>query len=165
VKVAMKHQPSTEERAWRCYRSSRQTDSLRTNWTHVISKVGTVSGNRVDGRSSIPGTAVFTPHVGPSSRGQSGRRLKLATRVTDQNCFPEEMTGQNKCEEILLPCSSESCPSAAINVKIDSYKAIILRVILYVYEIWSLTEGKSTEWGSLRTGCRGKYVDATDRKR
>jgi hypothetical protein len=44
-------------------------------------------------------------------------------------------------------------------VKIKIYKTIILPVVLYGCETWSLTLREEHRLGCLRTGCLGEYLD------
>jgi hypothetical protein len=61
----------------------------------------------------------------------------------------------------LLPFNPEPLPSRLLykNVKIRIYKSIILPVVLYGHESWSLTLRKENRWGCLRRGCWGEYFD------
>jgi hypothetical protein len=45
------------------------------------------------------------------------------------------------------------------NANIKIYKTIILPPVLHEYETWSLT---LKDWGSLKTGCCGEYLDLTE---
>jgi hypothetical protein len=44
------------------------------------------------------------------------------------------------------------------NLKLKIYKTVILPVVLYGCETWSLTLGRNIDWGFLRTECWG-YLD------
>jgi hypothetical protein len=64
----------------------------------------------------------------------------LGITLTDQNSIHEE-TKQLKFMECLLPFGSESFFSCLPfrNVKVKIYKTIILPVVLYGHQTWSLT--------------------------
>jgi hypothetical protein len=57
----------------------------------------------------------------------------LGTTLTDQNCIHEEVKSRLNSRKCLLPFNSESF------VKVKMYKTIILPVVLYGCEPWSLT--------------------------
>jgi hypothetical protein len=65
----------------------------------------------------------------------------LGTTLTDQNCIHEEIksrqnSGNACCHSVQSPLSSRLLSR---NVKVKIYKTIILAVVLYGYETWSLT--------------------------
>jgi hypothetical protein len=65
----------------------------------------------------------------------------LGTTVTDQNCMHEEITSrlnsENSCYHSVQSLLSSHLLSR--NVKVQIYKTIIVPVIFYGYETWSLT--------------------------
>jgi hypothetical protein len=65
----------------------------------------------------------------------------LGTTITDQNCIHEEiksrLNSRNACYQSVQSLLSSHLLSR--NVKVKIYKTIILPVVLYGYEIWSLT--------------------------
>jgi hypothetical protein len=52
-----------------------------------------------------------------------------------------------------------SSPLLSKNVKIRVYWTIILPMVLYGCETWSLALKEKLDWGYLRTACWGKYLD------
>jgi hypothetical protein len=81
----------------------------------------------------------------------------LGTKITDQNSIQEEIKRRlklgNACCHSVHNLLSSSLPSK--NLKIKIYRNIILSVVLYGCETWSLTvrEGRR-----LTTGCEGEYL-------
>jgi hypothetical protein len=65
----------------------------------------------------------------------------LGTTLTDQNCMQEEIKSRlnsgNACYHSVQSLLSSRLLSR--NVKVKIYKTIILPVVLYEYETWSLT--------------------------
>jgi hypothetical protein len=65
----------------------------------------------------------------------------LGTTLTDQNCIHEEIKSRlnsgNACYHSVQ--SLLSCRLLSRNVKVKIYKTIILSVVLYGCETWSLT--------------------------
>jgi hypothetical protein len=65
----------------------------------------------------------------------------LGTTLTDQNCMHEEITSRRKsgtaCYDSVQ--SLLSCHLLSRNLKVKMYKTIILPVVLYGCETWSLT--------------------------
>jgi hypothetical protein len=82
--------------------------------------------------------------------------------------FPFAITGV--CEKIRSRLNSGNASYRAVqhllssrllsrNVKIKIYKTTVLPVVLYGCETWSLTLREDIDWGCLRTGCKGEYLD------
>jgi hypothetical protein len=61
----------------------------------------------------------------------------LGTTLTDQNCIKSRLNSGNACYHSVQSIFSSRLLSK--NVKVKIYKTIILPVILYVCETWSLT--------------------------
>jgi hypothetical protein len=57
-----------------------------------------------------------------------------------------------------------SCRLLSKNVKIKIYKTIILPVVQYGCETWSLALRGNIVRGCLRTGCWGEYLDRREMK-
>jgi hypothetical protein len=84
----------------------------------------------------------------------------LGTTLTDQNFMHEEIKGRlssgNAC------CQSvQSLLSSRLlyrNAKVKIYKTIILPVVLYGCETWSVTVREVYRLRVLITGCRGEYL-------
>jgi hypothetical protein len=78
----------------------------------------------------------------------------LETTLTDQNCIHEEIKSRlnsgNACYHSVQSLLSSRLVSR--NVKVKIYKTIIRPDVLYGSETWSLTQGKSIDWGCLRIG-------------
>jgi hypothetical protein len=64
----------------------------------------------------------------------------LGTALIYQNCIQEDIR-QIEVMECLLSCGAESfvCNLLSKNIKSKIYRTIILPVVLYGYETWSLT--------------------------
>jgi hypothetical protein len=80
---------------------------------------------------------------------------QLGTTLKGQNYMHEEIKSRlnsgNACyHSVQSPLSSRLLSR---NIKVKIYKTIILPVVLYGCETWSLTLRKSIDWGCLRTGC------------
>jgi len=83
----------------------------------------------------------------------------LGTTLTNQNCIQEEIKSRlksgNACYHSVQNLLSSSLLSK--NIKIKIYRTIILPVVVYGCETWSLTlrEAESV----LIIGCRGEYLN------
>jgi hypothetical protein len=83
----------------------------------------------------------------------------LGTTMTDQNCMQEEIKSRlnsgNACYHSVQSLLSSRLLSRKVKVKI--HKTIILPVVSYGCETWSLT--LKDDWGYLRTQFKGKCVN------
>jgi hypothetical protein len=85
----------------------------------------------------------------------------LGRTLTNQNCIPEDIKSRinsgNACyHAVQNPLSSRLISK---NVTIKIYKSIILRVVLYGCEIWSITLREEHRLKCLRASCSGEYLD------
>jgi len=89
----------------------------------------------------------------------------LGTTLTNQNSIREEIKSSlqpgNSCYHSVQHLLSSSLLSK--NVKIKTYKTIILPVILYGCETWSLTLREERRLRFLKVGCFGDYVSLRGR--
>jgi hypothetical protein len=84
----------------------------------------------------------------------------LGATLTNQNSIQEEIKSRLKSGnawhhslQVLLSSGLQSK-----NIKIKIYKTIILPVVMYVCETWSLILREERKLGCLRIGCRGEYL-------
>jgi hypothetical protein len=84
----------------------------------------------------------------------------LGTTLTNQSSIQEEIKGRlksgNACYHSVQNLLSSSLLSKNIQIKI--HRTIILSVVLYGRETWSLILREERRLGCLRIGCRGKYL-------
>jgi hypothetical protein len=85
----------------------------------------------------------------------------LGATLTDQNCIHEEIRRRlnlgNACYHAVQNLLSSRLLSS--NVKIKIYKTIILPVILYGCETWSLALREEHKLRVFEKGCLGEYLD------
>ena len=77
--------------------------------------------------------------------------------MSDQNFIQEEIKNRLKPGNACYH-SVQNLLSSRLLSKIKIYRTIILLVVLYGCETWSLIEGGTQDEG-LRIGCREKYLD------
>ena len=84
----------------------------------------------------------------------------LGTTITNQNSIQVQiksrMKSGNACYYSVQNLLSSSLLTKNLNIKI--YRTIILHVVLYGCETWSLTLRGNICWGCLRIGCCGEYL-------
>jgi hypothetical protein len=77
----------------------------------------------------------------------------LGTTLTDQNCMHEEITNRLNSRNAYYHSIQSLLPSRLLsgNVKVKIYETIILQVVLYGYETWSVTLKECIDQGCLKT--------------
>ena len=85
----------------------------------------------------------------------------LETTLTDQNFIQEEIKRRLKLGNACYYSVQNRLSSRLLskNLKIKIYKIIILPVVLYGCETWSLTLREECRLRCLRIGCWGEYLD------
>ena len=85
----------------------------------------------------------------------------LGTNLTYQNSIQEEIKSRFKPGNASYHSVQNILSSSLLskNLKIKIYRTIILPVVLYGCETWSLTHwGRNLCWGCWRIGCLGEYL-------
>ena len=86
----------------------------------------------------------------------------LGTALTDQNCIAEEIKSRLKSGNVCCHSVQNLLSSRLLskNLKIKIYRTVILSVVLYGCETWSLTlwEERKLRVFENRTWCWGKYL-------
>ena len=83
----------------------------------------------------------------------------LGTTCTHQNFIQEEIKSRLKSGNACYQSVQNLLSSRLLykNLKINIYRTIMLPVVLYGCETWSLTMREKHSWGRLRIGCWGEY--------
>jgi len=83
----------------------------------------------------------------------------LRTTLTNQNSIQEEIKSRLKSGNVFYHSEQNLVSSSLLskNLKIKIHRTIILPVVLYGCETWSLTL-RNVGWGCLRLGCWGEYL-------
>jgi hypothetical protein len=79
----------------------------------------------------------------------------LGTALTNRNSIQEEIKGRLKSGNA---CYLSVQDLLSQNTKIKIYRTIILRVVLYGCETWSLTQKEEHKLRCSRIGCLGGYL-------
>jgi hypothetical protein len=90
----------------------------------------------------------------------------MGTTLTNQNDIPDELKSRvnsgNACYYSVQNLLSSRLISKKHNIKI--YKTVILPVVLYGCETWSLTLGEEHRLRILRTVCSERYLELKGKK-